>query len=94
MKKILLILLISFSLISYGKSINKDLLQFNYSDFSYHEIDKEIPYTGEWIGYYENGEIKYKGNYKGNSKNGESVWYYKNGQIKAKLNYKNGESID
>ncbi|MEI6857802.1 hypothetical protein [Psychrilyobacter sp.] len=62
MKKILLILLISFSLMSYGKSINGYQLQNK--NGVYYEIDQGIPYTGETIVYYENGKIQVKENYK------------------------------
>ena len=58
MKKILLVFLISFSLISNGRSINADQLQIR-NGIAY-EINKEIPYTGESIDYYESGKIQSK----------------------------------
>ena len=49
-----------------------------------------------WVGYYENGQLWYKGDYNDSvekSKNGEKdgawVHYWKNGQLRIKNNYKN-----
>lgn len=88
MKKILLILIISISLTSYGESIMEYRLQ-NRNDVWY-EIDKQIPYTGEALGYYENEKLQFKKNYKDGKLNGISIWYYENGQIRGKRNYIDG----
>ena len=37
---------------------------------------------GEWIKYFEDGQLKLKGNYKDGKEDGESLWYYENGQLK------------
>ncbi len=88
MKKILLMisisLMISVSLISYGKS------QLKYTNGIGYKINKEIPYTGKAITHYENGKIAVKGYFKDGRRNGEWIDYYANGKIKLKENYKNG----
>ena len=48
---------------------------------------------GEWIWYYENGNIWYKGNFKNGKKEGECIWYHKDGNIWCKENYKNGKIV-
>ena len=95
MKKILLILVISFSLISYGKLINGKQLECKNGVL--YEVDQNIPYTGEIIVYYENGHIKVDENFKDGKANGEVIIYNENEKLKSKQNYKdgklNGESI-
>ena len=44
---------------------------------------------GEWIWYYENGELSSKSNYKDGKEDGEWLWYHRNGQLQTKGNYKN-----
>ncbi len=70
----------------------KKLLKFFHKLFDKHDHHsfKGGLTNGEWIGYYENGQIKLKGNYKDGKKNGEQINYYKNGQIELKGNYKAG----
>ena len=46
---------------------------------------------GEWLSYYENGQLKYKINYKDGKAEGEWLWYYENGQLEMKGNYKDGK---
>lgn len=92
MKKILLILIVSMSLISCGEpeqSINREQLQER-NEVKY-EVNQETPYTGKVIDYYENGQIQSKENYKDGKLNGERITYYENGQIEYKENYKGGE---
>ncbi|MGB6129298.1 MAG: hypothetical protein WBG30_11160 [Psychrilyobacter sp.] len=91
MKKILLILLFSISLMSYGKTINFDQLQNK--NGIYYEINKETPYTGTVISYYETGQIKLKRNYKNGKKDGEWIFYDENGEIDRRKNYKIGDLL-
>ncbi|MCS5423083.1 MULTISPECIES: hypothetical protein [Psychrilyobacter] len=63
-----------------GKSTNQE--QLHYKNGVYYEINKETPYTGKVIGYYENGQIRAKSNWKDGKRNGEGIYYYENGQIK------------
>ena len=51
---------------------------------------------GTWVGYYDNGQLWYKGDYndsveksKNGDKDGTWVHYWKNGQLRIKYNYKN-----
>lgn len=53
------------------------------------KIDKNGLRQGEWIGYHENGEIKYKGQFKDNEPAGEFVYYNPEGKIIAKGQYLN-----
>ena len=54
------------------------------------ENDSTNAHDGEFLSYYENGEIKEKGDYKNGKKNGESKKYYESGQLKEKISYENG----
>ncbi|MAX13759.1 MAG: hypothetical protein CMG11_06940, partial [Candidatus Marinimicrobia bacterium] len=46
--------------------------------------------VGQWISYYEDGQIEEQGNYKDGSQDGEWITYYEDGQIQEQANYKNG----
>ena len=46
---------------------------------------------GEWLYYYENGQLRSKENYKDGKGDGELLRYYKNGQLTWKGNYKDGK---
>ena len=46
---------------------------------------------GEWLWYFENGQLKYKSNFKDGKQEGEFLYYYENGQLWIKNNYKNGK---
>ena len=43
---------------------------------------------GEWLSYHENGQLKFKRNYKDGKLEGEWLVYYENGQLEEKGNYK------
>ena len=43
--------------------------------------------------FYDNGQLKKKGNYKNGERDGLHETYYDNGQIGIKENYKNGKLI-
>jgi hypothetical protein len=45
---------------------------------------------GLWEDYYENGRIRYKGNYVNGIWEGNWEWYYDNGKISSKASYVNG----
>ena len=47
---------------------------------------------GEWLGYYENGQLWFKENYKDGQYHGEQIYYWSNGNIGKKYNYKNGKT--
>ena len=46
---------------------------------------------GPWVGYHENGQLRYKITYKNGKKEGPWVGFYKNGQLRRKGNFKNGK---
>ena len=52
---------------------------------------KNGKFEGEWIVYYESGELRNKRNYKDGKVEGEALMYWDNGQLKFKRNYKDGE---
>jgi len=41
--------------------------------------------------YYDNGQIKYEGNYKDDKVDGKWTWWYENGQKELESNYKDGK---
>ena len=44
---------------------------------------------GSWIGYFDNGQLHYKGEYKNGKREGSWLSYWANGKLKSKGNYKN-----
>lgn len=105
MKKLLLILILSISLTSYGRIVNKEELE--YKNRMFYEVKEGVPYTGKVINHYKNGQIRDKATYKNGKLNGELIKYHENGKpihIKfykdGKLNgdfinyYENGQVID
>ena len=49
---------------------------------------------GEWIWYYENGQLQFKSNYKDGKKDGETFWYKENGKLIKTEIYKDGKFIE
>ena len=47
---------------------------------------------GSWIGYWDNGQLSYKGEYKNGKREGSWISYWDNGQLKSKGNWKNGKT--
>ena len=45
---------------------------------------------GKWVGYHEDGDLRYRGSYKNGKEEGEWVGYHGNGQLSSKGSYKNG----
>ena len=57
-------------------------------------INGEAKSRGEYTGWYENGNIQYKGNYLSNGKwEGKDFNWYEDGQKQSETTYKNGELI-
>jgi antitoxin component YwqK of YwqJK toxin-antitoxin module len=54
-------------------------------------MEKGNQQNGEWIQYFENGQIMTKVNFVNGLVNGESIEYFENGLIKTKGNYINGK---
>ncbi len=57
------------------------------------QVDANGYPTGEWVGHYNNGQLKNKGLYIDGCKEGEWVEYHDNGQIKIKGAYVGGREI-
>jgi len=55
-----------------------------------YEVNSQTPFTGSVLGYYENGQLKEKGNIKDGKLDGLVERYYENGQLKEKGNIKDG----
>ena len=49
---------------------------------------------GEWLNYYENGQLEYKKYYKDDKFDGEWLYYNKNGQLEISKIYKDDELIE
>ena len=45
---------------------------------------------GEWLFYYESGQLERKVNYKDGKREGERLNYWDNGQLRSKSNFKDG----
>ena len=49
---------------------------------------------GEWLYYFDNGQLKVKSNYKDGKPEGEWLWYNENGQLGHKEYFKEGKIIE
>ena len=49
---------------------------------------------GEWLYYYDNGQLQYKINYKDGILDGEQLYYNENGQLEKTLIFKDGKLIE
>jgi hypothetical protein len=58
----------------------------------YQGLIKNGERVGAWDKYYENGGLRYRGNFK-NGRDGAWIFYYENGQLYARGNYKNGRQV-
>ncbi|SVE38063.1 uncharacterized protein METZ01_LOCUS490917, partial [marine metagenome] len=56
-----------------------------------YEVNSTTPFTGSDVSYYENGQLKRKGNFIDGKEDGLHESYYENGQLDFRGNYKNGE---
>ena len=80
-----------------GVTASPDMLnesfQFNFTDVALlliNRVGKDGKKEGEHLSYYENGQLKWEGNYKDGKLDGEWLHYYENGEVKEKSNYKDG----
>ena len=93
--------------VDYGELIERDGLYFEkFSDVPYtgKVIGEELGSMskglreGEWVGYYYNGQLESKENFKNGLRDGKSVWYHDNGNLWWKRFYNNdeieGESVN
>ena len=70
------------------KTSLKDLVERNGIKY---EVFSKVPFTGSFVRYYENGQLRVKGNYKEGKEHGLRESYFKNGQLRIKGNYKDGK---
>ena len=54
-------------------------------------VNSMEPFTGITVSYHENGQLRFKGNYKDGKEDGLVERYDENGQLEFKLNYKDGK---
>jgi antitoxin component YwqK of YwqJK toxin-antitoxin module len=54
----------------------------------YYEVNSQIPYSGPIEVYHENGQLRFKGNYKDGKREGPFESYHDNGQLDIKVNFK------
>ena len=95
------------SLVSWSESITMDDLvernELYYKKFTDNPFTGEISgiengsfkngkMNGEWLRYYENGQLNEKVNFKDGKRNGLLENYYRNGQLLGKGNYKDGKA--
>ena len=66
----------------------KDLVERNGIKY---EVFSKVPFTGSFVRYYENGQLRVKGNYKEGKEHGLRESYFKNGQLRIKGNHKDGK---
>lgn len=58
---------------------------------SVEEMKSTTHENGEWVEFYENGQIRAKGNFVNGKKNGEWIVYYTDGSVYIKGHYLNGD---
>lgn len=86
MKKMLLMLMLGLVLTGCGGPTDED--QLDTIGGIVYVIDEVKPFTGEAVGYYDNGKIEFMETYKNGILHGKQIYYYGNGQIKSETTYK------
>ena len=56
-----------------------------------YEVNSETPYTGKYVGYYENGQKNEETNYKDGKIEGLLISWYRNGQKEYEGNFIDGK---
>ena len=107
MKYLLILSCLLFTSVSWSKDINSDDLverdgliyeKFNDVPFTGNvvgEIQGKVSQgkkVGEWLEYYEDGQLLLKRNYKDDKKEGEWLQYSESGQLIKKSNFKDGKA--
>ena len=108
MKYLLIISCLLFTSVGWSKDVNiDDLVKTDglyYEKFTDEPFTGEVTGNqqgkiskgkreGEWLWYWDNGQLRFKSNYKDGKKDGESLRYYESGQLESKLNYKDNEKL-
>jgi len=57
-------------------------------------VEEPNNFTGQYLDWYNNGQLKYEHNYKNGKLHGKCLGWYESGQLRYENNYKNGVRID
>ena len=60
----------------------------------YYEVNSQTPFSGRVVSYHENGQLKWKRNYKDGNRDGLSELYGEDGQLRWIFCHQKGEEID
>jgi len=77
-----------FGVIGYGYYENG---QINWEVYKKWDKNYLLILHGKYTLWYENGQIKFQGNFKDGKKEGKLTWWYDNGQIESEQNWKDGK---
>ncbi|WP_410208832.1 toxin-antitoxin system YwqK family antitoxin [Fusobacterium sp.] len=92
MKKIIFLLLLVSLFISCGEK-EVDISKKQVRNGIIYVINGDQPFSGKFIGKYDNGQIKISEQYKNGEPDGTQISYYSNGQINEKLDYQDGKPV-
>jgi antitoxin component YwqK of YwqJK toxin-antitoxin module len=91
MKILLTILcLVLLSVHSYSQEVIPEVETVTRDGLIYHQLSTE-PLTGTVVGFYENGRLESRRNYKDGKMDGLQEEFYENGQLHYRENYKDGK---
>ena len=105
MKYLLILSCLLFTSVGWSKDVSLDDLvqrdglyyeKFTKDPFTGNVVGKEQgkiskgKIDGEWISYWDNGQLMSQQNYKDGLKDGEHLDYFENGKLRLKVNWKDG----
>ena len=94
MKKLLTILcLVLLSVHSYSQEVVTENETVIRDGLFYHQLSTE-PLTGIIEGFYKNGQLEYRANFRDGKQDGLSENFDEEGQLEIRLNYKDGKQDD
>ena len=109
MKYLLILSCLLFTSVGWSKDVSLDDLvqrdglyyeKFTKDPFTGNVVGKEQgkiskgKIDGEWISYWDNGQLMSQQNYKDGLKDGEHLDYFENGKLRLKVNWKDGRWED
>jgi len=89
MKYLLILSCLLFTSVGWSEDVCMDYLEDR--DGLFYEKFMDVPFTGQYLSCYENGQLKVKSNYKDGKYDGEFLRYYESGQLSEKGNFKDGK---
>jgi len=89
MKYLLILSCLLFTSVGWSEDVCMDYLEDR--DGLFYEKFMDVPFTGQYLSCYENGQLKVKSNYKDGKYDGEFLRYYEDGQLNIKSNFKDGK---